>query len=162
MRHFNLRGQLLPINDVQQKVLLRQLERVLIAFFLLATLFLLVVYAADPSIYTKMLQLESTPSNPYPLPITLFLVGILVFIAVLIVGVLRHWRWLFWLLLLAFGFSILQLPVTILQLIGVVSNPLPLWYSLSRTGVAVIEVGIAAWMIRIYRQYGVWAMGRKS
>lgn len=28
--------------------------------------------------------------------------------------------------------------------------------------VAVIEVAIAIWMVRIYRQYGAWGLGRKG
>ena len=152
----------MPTNEKDQRVLLRRLEGILIAFFLLAALFLLVVYFADPSIYTNMLLLKPSSTDRYPLPVTLFLVAILVFIAVLIVGVLRHWRWLFWLVLIAFGFSILQIPATILQLTGVVPGSLPVWYSLSRMGVAIIQVGIAVWMVQIYRQYGVWAIGKKK
>ncbi len=145
-----------------QKVILRRLERLLIAFFILATLFLLVVYFAAPAIYTQTLLLEPSTTDRYPLPVTLFLVGILVFIAILIVGVVRHWRWLFWLILIAFGFSILEIPATLLQLTGIIPGRLPLWYSLARMGVALLEVVIAIWMVQIYRQYGVWAMGKKK
>jgi hypothetical protein len=151
----------LSTNDTHQQILLRRLGRILIAFFLLATLFLLVVYVAAPSIYTQTLSLHSSPTDRYPLPVTLFLVAILVFIAVLIVGVVRHWRWLFWLLLVAFGFSIFQIPVTILQLTRVIPNPFPVWYSLCRMGIASIELAIAVWMVQIYRHYGVWALGKK-
>ena len=91
-----------------------RLETVLIAFFVLAALSVLVVYFFDPTIYTKVLMLETTASDRYPLPATLFLVALLIFITVLIVGVLRHWRWLFWLLLIANSFSILEVPATIL------------------------------------------------
>jgi hypothetical protein len=156
------RERLLPTNDTHQQVQLRRLERILIAFFLLAVLFLLVVYVAAPSIYTQTLSLHPSLTDRYPLPTTLFLVAILVFIAVLIVGVVRHWRWLFWLLLVAFGFSIFQIPVTILQLTGVIPDPFPVWYSLCRMGVAIIEVAIAIWMIQVYLHYGVWAMGKKK
>ena len=149
-------------NDKDQRVLSRRLEGILIAFFLVAVLFLLVVYFANPSIYTNTLMLKASPTDRYPLPVTLFLVAILVFIAVLIFGVLRHWRWLFWLILIAFGFSILEIPATILQLSGVVPSLFPVWYSLSRMGVAIIQVGIAVWMVQIYRQHGVWAMGKKK
>jgi len=128
----------------------------------LAAVSVLVVYFADPTIYTKVLMLESTTADRYPLPATLFLVALLTFIAVLIVGVLRHWRWLFWLLLLANSFSILEVPATILQLTGVIPDPYPVWYSLYRMGIALIQVGIAIWMIRVYYQYGVWGMGRKK
>jgi len=150
----------LPTNDT--KILLQRLERVLIAFFLLAAFSLVVVYFADPSIYTKTLMLQSSFTDRYPLPATLLIVGILVFIAIVIVGVLLHWRWLFWLLLIAFGFSVLNIPATILQLTGVIPGTFPVWYSLYRMGIAIIEVGIASWMISIYRHYGVWAMGKKA
>jgi hypothetical protein len=148
------------MNDRYQQVLLHRLERVLITLFLLLALFVLAVYAAAPSIYTNMLTPSTT--DRYPLPATLFLVALLVFIAVLIVGVVRHWRWLFWLLLVAFSFMILEIPATILQLTGVVPNLFPVWYSLLRMGVSIITFVIAVWMIYIYRQYGVWAMGRKK
>ena len=97
----------------------------------------------------------------YPAPVTLALVGILLVIAVGMVGVVRHWRWLFWLLLLAFSASILDIPITILQLLGALPNVFPLWYSLLRMGVALPEIALAVWMLRIYRHQGVWAMGKK-
>ena len=150
------------MKDTHQRVLLHRLERVLLAFFLLAALSLLVVYFADPSIYTNTLTLQSTTTDRYPLPATLFLFGILVFITVLMVGVTRHWRWLFWLILIAFGFSILQIPATILQLSGVIPDNFPVWYSLYRMVIALFQALIAVWMVQIYRKYGVWAMGKKK
>ena len=150
------------MNDLHQKLTVQRLSAVIIAFFVLAALSALAVYLADPTIYTKVLMLESTTVDRYPLPATLFLIALLILITVLIVGVLRHWRWLFWLLLVANSFSILEVPATILQLNGVIPNPYPAWYSLYRMGVAVIQVGIAIWMIRILYQYGVWGMGRKK
>ena len=152
----------MSMHDAYQQVILHRLERVLLAFFLLATLFLVAVYVAAPSIYTQTLLLQSSPADRYPLPATLFLVGILVFVTIVIVGVMRHWRWLFWLLLVAFSFMILEVPATILQLTGIVSSLFPAWYSLCRMCVSIITVVIAVWMIYIYRHYGVWAMGRKK
>ncbi|MDQ2887091.1 MAG: hypothetical protein M3Y39_13530 [Chloroflexota bacterium] len=139
-----------------------RLEMVMIAFFLLAALSLLVVYLADPSIYAQSLSLTFSPANRYPVPVTLFLVGILAVIALLILGVVRHWRWLFWLLLVAFGLSILELPATLLQLTGNIPDSYPAWYSLSRLGVALLQFGIAVWMFQIYRHHGVWALGKKA
>jgi len=60
------------------------------------------------------------------------------------------------------GFSILEVPATILQLYGVIPDPYPVWYSLYRMGIALIQVAIAIWMIRIFYHYGVWGMGGKS
>ena len=149
-------------NNTYQHNLRQRLQRLLIAFFLLATLFLLIVYVAAPSIYTNTLLLASSPADRYPLPITLFLVALLAFIAVLLVGILHHWRWLFWLLLIAFGAMVLEIPATVLQLTGVLPNLFPVWYSLCRMGVAIIAVLIAIWMASIYRHHGVWAMGKKE
>src|SRR2546422_9839666 len=119
----------MPTNDTQQQVRVRRrLERVLIAFCLLAALSGVGVYVAVPSMYTNMLLLQPALTDRYPEAATLVLVGLLLWIAVVIVGVLRHWRWLFWLLLVAFGAMILEIPATILQLTGVVPSLFPVWY----------------------------------
>ena len=149
------------MNDLHQKQTIQRLTAVIIAFFVLAGLSALIVYLAVPTIFSKVLNLEPNTTDRYPLPSRLFLVALLIFITVLIIGVLKHWRWLFWILLIANSFSILEVPATILQLTGVIPDPYPAWYSLYRMSVAVIQVGIAVWMIRIYFQYGVWGMGKK-
>ena len=140
----------------------RPLEWTLMAFFVLAALSAVVVYLAAPSVYANLLMLHPAPTERYPIRATLVLVGMLLVIAVGMVGVVRHWRWLFWLLLIAFGASILDIPVTILELMGVVPRLFPVWYSLARMGSVLIEVPLAVWMLQIYRRYGVWAMGRKA
>ena len=150
------------MNDLYHLARARRLESVIIAFFVVSVLFALGVYIVDPSIYTKTLLLVPSPTDRYPYPATLFLVCLVVFIAILSIGVVRHWRWLFWLLLVAFGFSVLQIPATILQLTGFLPDPNPVWYSLLRMGITIIELGIAVWMVQIYRHSGVWAMGKKK
>ena len=97
----------------------------------------------------------------YPVPVTLFLVGILGLITLLILGVVRHWRWVFWLILVAFASSALQIPVTLLQMADVLPSSDPLWYSLFRMGGVVVELALAVWMVSIYRREGVWALGKK-
>lgn len=148
--------------NVQDRVTARRLERTLLAFFLLATLFAIVVYVADPSIYSNILLLGPSPTDPHPFATTLFLLALVVFLIVLTVGVRRRWRWLFWLLLIAFGAMILDIPVTILQLVGLLPALFPVWYNLCRMGVSLLAVLIAIWMFLIYRHYGIWALGRKT
>ena len=88
----------MPTNDTQKQVRARRrLERVLIAFCLLAALSRVGVYVAVPSMYTNMLLLQSALTDRYPQAATLILVGLLLWIAVVIVGFLRHWRLPFWL-----------------------------------------------------------------
>ena len=149
------------MNNSHQKHTIVRLETVIITFFVLAALSVVVVYFINPSIYVKVLKLEPTSNDRYPFASTLFLVALLIFIAILIFGVTKHWRWLFWLLLIANSFSILEVPATILQLNGVIPNPYPVWYSLYRMSIAIIQVVIAIWTVRIYYQYGVWGMGKK-
>src|SRR5215469_5047424 len=86
------------------------LEMGMIAFFVLAALSLLAVYVASPLIYAQSLSLTASPADRYPVPVTLFLVGVLVLITLLILGVVRQWRWLFWLILIAWTSSIIQIP----------------------------------------------------
>jgi hypothetical protein len=119
----------------------------------------LVVYLTDPAIYAQSLSLTSSPADRYPVPVTLFLVGILELITLLSFGVVRHWRWVFWLMLVAFAGSALQIPVTLLQIADVLPTADPLWYGLFRMGSAVVELALAVWMISIYRREGVWALG---
>jgi hypothetical protein len=137
------------------------LELAIIAFFIFAATSLLVVYVASPAIYAQSISLTSSWADRYPVPLTLFLVGILTLITLLIYGVVRHWRWLFWLMLVAFASSALQIPITLLQMTGVLPTPDPLWYNLFRMGVGVVELALAVWMIHIYRHEGVWGLGKK-
>ncbi len=139
----------------------RRLEIALSAFFALVTLSLVVVYAADPAVYAQVLSLASA-SSAYSLPVTLFLLGILALIALLIIGVFRHWRWLFWLILLAFSAAVLDIPVTLLQLLGVLPALYPTWYSLYRLAIACVQIVIAVWMARVAYQHGAWALGRRK
>ncbi|HEY7358318.1 MAG TPA: hypothetical protein VH590_17680, partial [Ktedonobacterales bacterium] len=63
------------MNNLQPNLLQRQLELALILFFVLVALSLVVVYAADPAVYAQILSLQTAADHP--LPVTLFLVGIL-------------------------------------------------------------------------------------
>jgi hypothetical protein len=148
--------------DTPEPRLLRRLQRTLLAFFLLAALLLVEVYVAAPSIYTNTLLLALAPTQHYPTAAPLLLVGIGGFLAIVMIGILRRWRWVFWLVLVAFGGMILDIPATILQLMGILPSLFPVWYSLCRMGASLVAVGIAVWMVLIYRHYGVWARGRQA
>src|SRR5712692_5493219 len=148
--------------DTPEQRLSRCLQRTLLAFFLLAVLFLLVVYVAAPSIYANTLLLAFSPAEHSPAAATLLLVGVGGGLALGMLGVLRRWRWVFWLVLVAFGAMILEVPATILQFAGVLPVLFPLWYSLCRMGISLIAVGIGMWMFHLYRRHGVWALGRKA
>src|SRR6266567_1642603 len=138
------------------------LGKALIMFVGLLLVSLLIIFAIEPSIYTTTLWPGWVPAERYPWPVLLFLGALIAFLSMLMYGVLHHWRWLFWLILIAFTGSVIQIPVEGLQLLGVFPNPYPVWYSLFRGGAGFIELGFAFWMIQTYRHQGVWAMGRKK
>ncbi len=139
----------------------KRLEKALVAFVGLLLVSLLIIFATDPSMYTSTLWPGWRPAERYPWPVLLFLGALIAFLGMLMYGVLHHWRWLFWPLLIAFAGSLIQIPVEGLQLLGVFPDPYPVWYSLFRGGVGFIELGFAFWMLQTYRHQGVWAMGKK-
>ena len=142
--------------------LTRRLQWTLLAFFLLAVLFLVGVYVAAPSISMSTLLFLPSLTGRSSAVATLLLVGVGVFLAFVMIGVLRRWRWVFWLVLVATGSMILDLPVTLLQLTGILPALFPVWYSLCRMGASLIAVGIFVWMLQLYQRYGVSARGRKA
>jgi len=148
--------------NIIQHAPVQRLEKALILFVGLLLLSLLIIFALDPSIYTTTLWPGWVPVERYPWQALLFLGALIVFLGLLMYGVLHHWRWLFWLILIAFTGSVVQIPVEGLQLLGILPNPYPVWYSLFRGGVGFIELGFAFWMIQTYRHHGIWAMGKKK
>ena len=112
-----------------------EFERLLLLFFFFAALSVVVMYLVTPSLYVTKLLLAPSPTDPHLLPATLFLASILVVVVVIMVGVIQHWRWVFWLLLVAFGCSILEFSAILLHLPG---HP-PVRYSLSQMSVVLLH-----------------------
>ena len=65
-------------------------------------------------------------------------------------------RWTFWLILVAFVFGVLRLPVTVLQLTGVLTTSTPTWYVLFQGLLGVVQFAIGLAMLAGYRHSGVW------
>lgn len=135
----------------------RGLRFALLGFCALAVALLLVVYAVEPAIYvTTLLGTASTSAGDAHLPaVTAFMLAILAFVGVLGVEIVRRWRWLFWLILVAFSASVLQIPAAALELAGILPISAPAWYVVARGLVACVQVAIAVSMIRLYRRCGL-------
>jgi hypothetical protein len=69
---------------------------------------------------------------------------------------MRRWRWTFWLILVAFLFGVLRVPVAVLQLTGVLAADTPVWYVLYQGLLGVAQFGIALAMMVGYRRAGLW------
>ena len=84
---------------------------------------------------------------------------VLVLTALLILlsfGVVRGWRWLFWLILVAFLAGILRVPAAALELAGKIHQQGPAWYIVLTAIVGMIQFVIAVAMAAGYRRSGVW------
>lgn len=86
----------------------------------------------------------------------LFLTALSVLIAVLVLGVFRRWRWVFWLVLIAFFFGLLRVPAYALQLAGMIPATGPAWYEALQGMIGVAQFLIAIAMFAGYRKAGVW------
>ncbi len=128
-------------------------QALVLGFFLMVLASLVVILAVAPEVYEQALRLP--PSWPRWAALA-FLAALTVFIALLSVGVLRRWRWMFWLILIAFLAGVLRVPVAILQLTGVLVADGPAWYVVFQGLLGVLQVVIGLAMVAGYRRAGVW------
>jgi hypothetical protein len=75
---------------------------------------------------------------------------------VLSTGVIRGWRWTFWLILIVFLVGIVRVPAAALQLAGIVPRQGPVWDAVFQAVVGLIQFVIALAMLAGYRKAGVW------
>jgi hypothetical protein len=109
---------------------------------------------AAPEVYDQALRL---PGGERKLPTLAFLTALSAFLVLLGVGVVRRWRWTFWLVLVAFLIGgVLRVPASILQLSGVLAAAFPAWYVLLQALIGVVQVAIGLLMVVSYRREGLW------
>src|SRR5215467_3626340 len=78
--------------------------------------------------------------------------------AVLSTGVVRNWRWTFWLILVVFLAGIVRVLTSALQLAGIVPGQDPAWFVVVEVVVGLIQFVIAVTMLAGYRKAGVWGL----
>jgi hypothetical protein len=127
-------------------------QGLVLGFLALAVTSLLVILVAAPEAYDQALRL---PTGSRVVEIA-FLAALLGCIALLGVGVVRRWRWTFWLVLVAFLAGVLRVPVAILQLTGALAAPGPTWYVVFQGLLGVVQFAIGLVMVAGYRRAGVW------
>lgn len=129
-------------------------QGLVLAFFLLAWAAVITILAVAPQAYDQTLR-----RVPVSLRVAeaIFIVALSALIGVISFGVVRRWRWIFWVILAVFFLGILRVPVTALQLTGHIAASSPTWYIVLQTVAAVIQFAIALTMLAGYRRSGVWA-----
>jgi hypothetical protein len=91
---------------------LNRTQLLVLGFFIFAWFALVVILVATPEVYDQALRL---PGGERKLPTLAILTAPFAFLVLLGVGVLRRWRWTFWLVLIAFLIrGVLRVPASIL------------------------------------------------
>jgi tetrahydromethanopterin S-methyltransferase subunit D len=131
--------------------LVTRTQALVLGVFLVAWVSLLVILVAAPDAYDQALSLPDGRGTELA-----FLAALSGLIGLLVVGVVRRWRWTFWLILVAFLFGVLRVPVAVLQLTGVLAAHTPAWYVLYQGLLGVAQCGIGLVMVVDYRRSGAW------
>lgn len=77
--------------------------------------------------------------------------------AVLSIGVIRGWRWAFWLIVIVFLVGIVRVPAAALQLAGGVPRRVPVWDPALQAVVSLAQFAIALAMLAGFRKAGAGA-----
>jgi threonine/homoserine/homoserine lactone efflux protein len=133
--------------------MINRVQALVLGFLLMAWISLVVILVAAPEVYER--RLRSLPGAQRVVEIV-FVVALTAFIVLLSIGVLRRWRWMFWLILIAFLFGVLRIPVAVLQISGQMRPDGPPWYVILQGVIGLVQVLIALAMILGYRRSGVW------
>jgi threonine/homoserine/homoserine lactone efflux protein len=133
--------------------MINRVQALVLGFLLMAWISLIGILVAAPEVYEE--RLRSLP-GPQRIVEIVFVVVLTAFIVLLLIGTLRRWRWTFWLILIAFLFGVLRIPVAVLQLSGQVTPDGPPWYVILQGVIGGLQVLIALAMVRGYRRSGIW------
>lgn len=115
-----------------------------------------VLLVAARDVYDSILsQAVRFSGDPRPAEIGTVLV-LTALLAVLASGIIRGWRWLFWLILIAFLAGILRVPASALELARILPNEDPAWYVVLQAVIGAVQFLVALAMLAGYRKAGVW------
>ncbi|MBO0837711.1 MAG: hypothetical protein J2P28_19670 [Actinobacteria bacterium] len=82
------------------------------------------------------------------------------FAVVTVIGTVKLWRWLYWLLAITYLFALFSILQDIEYLLGLGSISLPRPWLVASIPIGVAEAALGIWMIVLYRRYGTWARTR--
>jgi hypothetical protein len=133
--------------------MINRVQALVLGFLLMAWISLLAILIAAPEVYEQ--RLRSLPGAQRIVEIV-FVVVLTAFIVLLSIGTLLRWRCTFWLILIAFLFGVLRIPVAVLQLSGQMPPEGPPWYVIFQGVLGVLQVLIALAMVLGYRRSGAW------
>jgi len=127
-------------------------QGLVLGFFLLAWGVVVALFAAAPAVFAQALRL---PPGAGAAAVG-FLAALSAFLVLLGVGVVRRWRWTFWLVLVAFLAGALRVPVAALELAGVLPAAAPGWYVALQGVLGVGQLAVGLVLLAGYRRAGIW------
>jgi hypothetical protein len=130
-----------------------RVQLLVLGFLTVAWFSLAIILIAAPEVYDASLKLSSRPNFAIDAG---FAGAITAFIAMLCIGVVRRWRWTFWLIAVAFLAGALRLPAALLELAGVLVPSGPTWYVVFQAVIGAVQFAIGLAMLRGFRRAGVW------
>jgi hypothetical protein len=132
--------------------MINRTQTLVLGFLVVVLVSVLAIRVAAPEVYDQALRLPPGQRRWE----SSFLAALVAFIVVLAIGVLRRWRWTFWLVMVAFLAGLLRVPVVILQLTGLLAADAPTWYVLFQGLLGMVQFAIGVAMVAGYRRAGVW------
>jgi hypothetical protein len=134
-------------------VRINRTQAIVLSFVVAAWLTLILILVAAPDVFAGALHLQAGDSR---VPELAFLIALTAFLGLLGLGVVRRWRWMFWLILVAFLTGVLRVPASALELAGMLPMTGPAWYAILQAGVGLVQFGIGLAMLSGLRRAGVW------
>ena len=128
-------------------------QGLVLGFFALVWVSLASLVVAAPQIYEEAMR---TP-NGVKAPGLALLAVVSALLLLLGIGVVRRWRWTFWLILVAFVAGILRVPVAILEFLGLLRTTDLTWYVLCQMFLGLLQFAIGLRLLASYRRGGAWA-----
>lgn len=123
-----------------------------LAFFAVYWVSVLALLLRVRPLYDQMLQLSGNQARA---EIPTFVVLTVLF-GILSTGVIRGWRWTFWLILIVFAIGLLRAVYAVLEVAGAVPAKGPVWYVVLPGVVGLVQFGIAVVMLVGYRMPNGW------
>jgi hypothetical protein len=129
------------------------IQRAVIAFFAAVWIALAIILVLAPEVYGVA---------GLPMAAVGFIVAVSLLVATGVLGVVCRWRWLFWVILVAFLAGAIRAVVSALELTGAIPLEGPPWYVALQGGIGVVQLAIGLAMLAAYRRSGTWgrATGR--
>jgi hypothetical protein len=128
-------------------------QRLVLGFFTLVWISFVAILVFAPDVYGDTLR--RVPGDRHLIEAITF-VALSALIVLLMAGVVRRWRWAFWLILITFAFGAIRIPASLLQLAGVMAATGPAWYEAYQGLIGIAQLAVALAMFWGYRKAGMW------